>query len=86
MNCKESFLNADRINKIKFDIHYINSKIDLCKSIIDKFEKLPAQQQEELDKQNKNNFLYNTYDDMYRYEKQLYNLNKALEELETLRP
>jgi len=84
-NDKELYLVADRIRKIKMQIKYLQNKIDLNKSIISKFEKLPGNIKSGLNENMSNKSFISTYEkDISLYNNQLNNLYEALKELQNL--
>ena len=76
-------LLADRMQRIKMQIKYIEDKINLNKSIISKFEELPSNIKKGIDENmNGKSFKSIYYRDINIYSNQLNTLYKSLKELE----
>lgn len=81
----ELYLVEDRIRRIKIEIKYMQNKINLSKSIISKFEKLPSNIKNGIDENMKNKSFISAYEkDIELYNSQLNNLYEALKELENI--
>ena len=81
---KESYLISDRILRINTDIESIENKINICENIILKFNNLPNDIKEGLNKNIKDNDFTASYlNDIKVYKWQLTNLYKTLEELKS---
>ena len=81
----ELYLVNDRIRRIKIEIKCIQNKINLSKSIISKFEKLPSNIKNGIDENMKNKSFISAYEkDIELYNSQLDNLYEALKELENI--